>query len=321
MEDGRCKLGLAGRLQLVRLIESGCSFRSAAAESAVSVATAHRWWRRWSEASEAERASRACLRARPPVPKSCPWALGAEAEQQILGARARTNLGPARLAGLVGYRRSTIYKVLKRHGCSQRCRSAPRQTSRRFEWSQPGALLHIDTMQLPKFARPGHWATGGQRSEEIRNRGAGRVYVISVVDDHTRLAYCELHSAEDRRSTSATLRRAAAWMAEQGCGPVEAVMSDNHKAYTSHQFQNLLTQLGARHILTPPYTPRWNGKVERFHRTLTDEWARTRIWPDSQQRDRALASFLRYYNRRRPHTSLGDRPPISRVHQDRGQDS
>ena len=321
MEDGRCKLGLAGRLQLVLLIEGGCSFRTAAAESSVSVATAHRWWRRWVEASEAERASRACLRARPPVPRSCPWALGGEAEQRILQARASTNLGPARLAGLVGYRRSTIWKVLKRHGCSQRRRSAPRETTRRFEWAQPGALLHIDTMQLPKFDRPGHWATDGQRSEQIRNRGAGRVYVISVVDDHSRLAYCELHSAEDRWSTTATLRRAADWMAEQGCGPIEAVMSDNHKAYTSQHFQTLLAELGARHIPTPPYTPRWNGKVERFHRTLNDEWARTRIWPTSQQRDRALASFLRYYNRRRPHTSLGDRPPISRVHQDRGQNS
>jgi transposase InsO family protein len=318
VEDGRCKLGLAGRLQLVLLIEEGCSFRSAAAESSVSVATAHRWWRRWVEATETERGSRACLRARPPVPKSCPWALGADAEQRILAARARTNLGPARLAGLVGFRRSTIWKVLKRHGCSQRRRSAPRQTTRRFEWAQPGALLHIDTMQLPKFDRPGHWATGDR---QLRNRGAGTVYVVSVVDDHSRLAYCELHSAENQATTTATLRRAASWMLEQGCGPLEAVMSDNHKAYTSHHFQDLLAQLGARHIPTPPYTPRWNGKVERFHRTLNDEWARTRIWPTSQHRDRALASFIRYYNRRRPHTSLGDRPPISRVHQDRGQDS
>jgi transposase InsO family protein len=318
VEDGRCKLGLAGRLQLVLLIEEGCSFRSAAAESSVSVATAHRWWRRWVEATETERDSRACLRARPPVPKSCPWALGADAEQRILAARARTNLGPARLAGLVGFRRSTIWKVLKRHGCSQRRRSAPRQTTRRFEWAQPGALLHIDTMQLPKFDRPGHWATGDR---QLRNRGAGTVYVVSVVDDHSRLAYCELHSAENQATTTATLRRAASWMLEQGCGPLEAVMSDNHKAYTSHHFQDLLAQLGARHIPTPPYTPRWNGKVERLHRTLNDEWARTRIWPTSQHRDRALASFIRYYNRRRPHTSLGDRPPISRVHQDRGQDN
>jgi len=321
MEDGRCKLGLAGRLELVRLIESGSTLRAAAAALNVAPATAHRWWHRWQAASEAERCSRACLRARPPVPRSCPWALDGEVEQRILTARAKTNLGPARLAGLVGYRRSTIWKVLRRHGCSRRRRAAARETTKRFEWSQPGALLHIDTMQLAKFERPGHWATGGQRSEQIRTRGAGKVYVISVIDDHSRLAYCELHSAEDRFTTTATLQRAARWFVEQGCGAVEAVMSDNHRAYTSHRFQALLGQLGARHIPTPPYTPRWNGKVERFHRTLNDEWARSQIWPTSRQRDRALASFLRYYNRRRPHTSLGDRPPISRVHQDRGQDS
>ena len=144
MEDGRCKLGLAGRLQLVLLIEGGCSLRTAAAESAVSVATAHRWWRRWQQASEAERASRACLRARPPVPKSCPWRLSVDQERVILEARRRTHLGPARLAGLVGYRRSTIWKVLHRHGCSQR-RRTPKQTFiRRYEWSEPGALLHMD---------------------------------------------------------------------------------------------------------------------------------------------------------------------------------
>ena len=92
-------------------------------------------------------------------------------------------------------------------------------------------------------------------------------------------------------------------------------MTDNHKAHTSHAFQALLAELGARHILTPPYTPRWNGKLERFNQTLSDEWARSREWPNSRARDRALRSFLRYYNRRRPHTSLGDRPPISRVQQ------
>jgi transposase InsO family protein len=234
-----------------------------------------------------------------------------------VAARTQTNLGPARLAGLVGYRRSTIYKVLKRHGCSRR-RSAPRQSTKRYEWAAPGALVHIDAMRLPRFDHPGHWATGDRGD---RNRGLGEVCVISVIDDHSRLAYCELHAGEDRVSTTTTLQRAAAWLAEQGAGPIQAVMSDNHKAYTSHRFQALLTELGARHIPTPPYTPRWNGKVERFHRTLSDEWARSRTWPNHRQRDRALASFLRYYNRRRPHTSLGDRPPISRVHQDRGQDS
>ena len=317
MEDRRCKLGLAGRLELVRLVEQGCSLRAAAAALGVAPATAHRWWHRWRAAGERERASRACLATRPPRPRSCPWALPEEAERRILAARERTGYGPARLAGLVGFCRGTIWKVLKRHGVSRR-RRGERQSYRRFEWAEPGALLHLDAMQLPKFDAPGHWATG--RGYQ-RSRGAGRVYVVSVVDDHSRLAYSELHSGETGETVSATLRRAATWMREQGCGPVEAVMTDNHKAYTSHVFRGLLAELDARHIPTPAYTPRWNGKLERFNRTLTDEWARSRIWPNSTSRDRALQSFLRYYNRRRPHTSLADRPPISRVQQVRGQDT
>jgi len=216
------------------------------------------------------------------------------------------------LAGLVGFCRGTIYTVLRRHRVSRRRAKTPRQTFRRYEWAQPGALLHLDTMTLPKFERPGHWAHGDRRE---RSRGAGRVSVISVVDDHSRLAYSELHGSETAVTVTATLRRAAAWMTEQGCGPLEAVMTDNHNAHTSQAFQALLAELGARHILTPPYTPRWNGKLERFNQTLDEEWAHSREWPTSTTRDRALRSFIRNYNRRRPHTSLGDRPPISRVHQ------
>ncbi|MDQ3933189.1 MAG: DDE-type integrase/transposase/recombinase, partial [Actinomycetota bacterium] len=223
-------------------------------------------------------------------------------------------------AGLVGRHRSTVWKVLRRHGCSRRRRCGPRQSTRRFEWAEPGALLHVDAMQLPRFERPGHWATG-RAGGHHRSRGAGKVYVVSVLDDRSRLAYSELHGSETAVTVTATLARAATWMREQGCGPVEAVMSDNHKAYTSHAFQGLLRELGARHIPTPAYTPRWNGKLERFNQTLVVEWARSRIWPDSGTRDRALSSFLRYYNRRRPHTAIGDRPPISRVQQVRGQDS
>jgi transposase InsO family protein len=321
VEDRRCKLGLAGRLQLVRLIESGCSLRTAAAESSVSPATAHRWWHRWRLASEAERASLACLRTRRSRPRCCPWALSAEAEQAILTARARTNWGPMRLSYLTGRHRSTIYKVLARHGVNRRRRSAARQSTRRYEWTEAGALLHIDAFELPKFSVPGHWATG-ERAEQHKTRRAGKTVVVGVIDDHTRLAYCELHGAENAITVSATLRRAAAWMLEQGCGPVEAVMSDNAKCYsTSLAFRDTLEQLGARHILIPPYTPRWNGKIERFFGTLDTEWAHCRVWPDSTRRDRALASFIRFYNRRRPHSAAGGRPPISRVHKVRGQDS
>jgi transposase InsO family protein len=226
-----------------------------------------------------------------------------------------------RLTWLTGRHRSTIWKVLARHGCSRQRRSERPATTRRYEWTEAGALLHIDAFELPKFERPGHWAHG-DRSEQHRTRKAGKVKVIGVIDDHSRLAYCEIHAAENARTASATLRRAAAWMREQGCGPVEAVMSDNAKCYaTSHQFCRTLTELGARHILIPPRTPRWNGKIERFFGTLDTEWAHGRVWATSTTRDRALASFMRFYNRRRPHSAAGGRPPISRVQHLREQDN
>jgi transposase InsO family protein len=179
----------------------------------------------------------------------------------------------------------------------------------------------MDTKRLERFDRPGHWATG-TRSEKVRSRGAGHVYVHCVVDDHTRLAYAECHAADSAQAAAATLERAIAWMREQGCKAPEAVMTDNALIYRrSRTFAQLLERHGARHILIPAFTPRWNGKVERFIQTLDREWAKAQSWPNHHARDRALTSFLRYYNRRRPHSSLGDRPPISRVHNLYGQDS
>jgi transposase InsO family protein len=321
MEDGRCKLGLQGRLELVRLIDAGATFRAAAAAVGVAPATAHRWWHRWRAASEADRVSRACLRTRSPRPRSCPWSLSAETEALILTAREKTNYGPMQLQFLCRRHRSTIYKVLARHGVSRRRRSPRERSTRRYEWAEAGALLHIDAFELPKFDRPGHWATG-QRAERHKTRNAGKIKVIGVIDDHTRLVYCELHGAETAITVSATLRRAAAWFQDQGCGPVQAVMSDNAKCYArSHRFAATLAELGAKRILIPPYTPRWNGKIERFWHTLDSEWAHGRVWPNSTRRDRALASFIRYYNRRRPHSAARGRPPISRVHQVREPDT
>jgi transposase InsO family protein len=319
MEDRRCKLGLQGRRELVGLVERGASLRAAATAVGVAPATAHRWWHRWRGASDVDRASLACLRSRSSRPASCPWALTDEQEQAILQARARTNYGPMQLQYLTGRHRSTIWKVLARHGVSRQRRTERPQTTRRYEWAEAGALLHIDAFELPKFEVPGHWAHG-DRSEPHKTRGAGKIKVIGVIDDHTRLVYTEIHSAENKHTVSATLRRAAAWMLEQGCGPVQAVMSDNAKCYaTSYEFRDTLAQLGARHILIPPRTPRWNGKIERFFKTLDTEWAHGRVWPNSTTRDRALSSFIRYYNRRRPHTAAAGRAPITRVHHLRKQ--
>jgi transposase len=288
------KLGPAGRLAVVGLIEGGCSLRTAARESSVSVATAHRWWHRWLDASEQARASRSWLEDRSSRPRRSPRQLSAEQEALILRARARTGLGPARLAGLCRRARSTIWKVLWRHGVSRRRSERPRQSFRRYEWAQPGALLHMDTKRLERFETPGHWATV-QRSEKIRSRGAGHVYVHCVVDDHSRLAYAECHPADSAQAAAATLERAIAWLGELGCQPPEAVMTDNALIYRrSRIFADTLARHNAHHILTPPWTPRWNGKVERFIQTLDREWAKSQTWPSHHTRDRALSSFLRY---------------------------
>jgi transposase InsO family protein len=314
MQDRRCKFGLAARIEMVRRRESGQSLRTIAAALACSPATVKTQCDRWNAASDQARQDFSCLHPRRPVPKSCPWQLSAQDERRILDAREKTGWGEMRLPVLCGGRhRSSIGKVLRRHGVYDRPKQ-PRQSSKRYEWAEAGALLHIDALRLPKFERPGHWATG-QRAEEHKTRDAGETVVIGVIDDHTRLAYSELHSAENKHTVSATLRRAAVWFEEQGCGPVQAVMSDNAKCYAeSHEFAQALRDLGARQILTPPYTPRWNGKIERFFQTAKREWSHGRVWQTSRQRDRALSSFLRFYNRQRPHSAAAGRPPITRVH-------
>jgi transposase InsO family protein len=308
---GNAALGPAGRLALVRAIESGMTLRAAAAALNVAPATAHRWWHRWLDADEEQRCCGDWLRDRPCTPHRQPRRLSVAEEEPILRARRQTNLGPGRLAGICRRSRSTIWKVLHRHGLSRTPR-AERQTFRRYEWSRPGALLHMDVKRLARFEQPGHAATGEKHD---RNRGVGWEYLHVVVDDHSRLAYVERHPHEDAETNAATLERAMAWFTSLGLGPPEAVMTDNAMVYRQARlFRDLLERHGARHILTPPYTPRWNGKAERFIQTLQREWAYAHRWQSSTERLRSLPSFLRYYNRRRPHSSLGDRPPISRVH-------
>jgi transposase InsO family protein len=310
------KLGLAGRRELVLAIEDGLTLRQAATCFGVAAATAHRWWHRWLDGGRVD----AALLDRCSRPHRQPRRLTLAEEEPILRARRETNLGPARLAGLVRRARSTVWKVLWRHGLSRRPRGQ-RHSYRRYEWSRPGALLHMDVKKLARFTVPGHRVTGDRSTKEL-HRGVGYDHLHCVVDDHSRIAYVELHPREDAETNAATLERALAFFAELGLGRPEAVMTDNAFVYVhGRRFRELLEAAGARHIRTPAYTPRWNGKVERFIQTLQNEWAYAHTWPDSHARARSLLSFLRYYNRQRPHSSLGDRPPISRVHNLRGQDT
>lgn len=304
------KLGLAGRRQLVLAIESGLSLRAAASAFGVSPATAHRWWHRALQGEPlSDRSSR---------PHRQPRRLSPADEEPILRARRETNLGPGRLAGILRRPRSTIWKVLWRHGLSRRPRGQ-RQTYRRYEWSRPGALLHMDVKKLARFTVPGHRVTGDRSTKDL-HRGIGYDHLHCVIDDHSRIAYVELHPREDAETNAATLERALRFFAELGCQPPDAVMTDNAMVYRrSRRFRDLLESRNIHHIRTPIYTPRWNGKAERFIRTLQDEWAYAHSWPDSHSRARSLLSFIRYYNHRRPHSSIGDQPPISRVHNLHGQ--
>ena len=309
------KLGLAGRRELVLVVDRGMSLKQAAACFNVSPATVHRWWHRWLEGGRVD----AALVDRSSRPLRQPRRLTAAEEEPILRARRETNLGPGRLAGIVRRARSTIWKVLWRHGLSRRPRGQ-RQSYRRYEWSRPGALLHLDVKKLARFSVPGHRVTGDRSTKDL-HRGIGYDHLHCVVDDHSRLAYVELHPREDAETNARTLERALRFFADLGLEPPEAVMTDNALVYRrSRRFADTLTSAGIRHIRTPPYTPRWNGKAERFIQTLQNEWAYSRTWPHSSDRARSLRSFLRYYNRKRPHSSIGDRPPISRVHNLCGQD-
>jgi len=308
------KLGLAGRRELVLQIAGGSSLREAAAAFNVSVATAHRWWKRWRQATADERASLACLLDRSSRPARCPRQLAPEAERAICDCRRKTGWGPRLVAGATGFAHSTVWKVLRRAGISRPPRAA-REPANRYEWPCPGDLLHMDVSRYARFHRPGHRVTGdrSRTSGEVERR-LGYDYLHAVVDDHSRLAYCEIHADERAATVVGFLERALAFFAEHGIA-VKRVMTDNAWAYThSRQVRELLAGCGIRHLRTKPHRPRTNGKVERFHQTMAREWAYGLVYRSHHERERALPHWLNHYNPARPHSSLGGRPPISRVH-------
>jgi len=305
------KLGLAGRHALVCAVESGMTLKEAAASFSVSPSTAHRWWHRWREASEQERRTRSCLLDRSSRPHRSPRRLAAELEEAICACRLQTGWGPRLVAGATGFCHSTVWKVLRRFGLSRPPRPA-REPANSYEWPCPGDLLHMDVSEYVRFKRPGHRVTGDRRSQDGTPDGVD--YVHAVVDDHTRLAYAEVLDDARAETTSAFLGRALAFYAEHGI-TAKRVLTDNAWAYTnSRVLRELLAEREIRHLRTKPYRPRTNGKVERFHQTMAREWAYGLAYRSHRERARALPHWLDHYNHHRPHSSLGGRPPISRVH-------
>jgi transposase InsO family protein len=314
---GRAKLGPAGRLALCEAIESGMSFRQAAACVGVSPATAHRWWHRYAVASLAKRQSLEWAADRSSRPHRSPRLLSVEAQQRICDARLRTGWGPRLVAGETGFAHSTVWKVLRRHGLSRRPRQ-PRGDVCRYEWPCPGDLLHMDTARYARFERPGHAVTG-DRSQRSRNwmrpeTRVGHAFAHAIVDDHSRLAYVELHDDEKAATVTAFVARALEWFGTQGI-QAKRLMTDNAFSYINNRsLRELLAAHGIKHLRTRAYRPQTNGKIERFHQTMAREWGYGMTYRSSHHRDQALPHWLEHYNQRRPHSGIGNRPPISRVH-------
>ena len=315
------KLGLAGRYALVRAVEDGCSLRAAAATFSVSPATACRWSRRWREAGERERRTRVCLQDRSSRPGRMPRLLAAREQRRICVARRQTGWGPRLLTARVGHPHSTIWKVLRRHGLS-RVAKPLREPQRRYEWPCPGDLLHMDVSLYARFSRPGHAVTGNRArtAAEVRAR-VGYDYAHAIVDDHSRLGYVELLDDERAPTVTAFVARALAFFAAHGI-ETKRLMTDNAWSYTlNRSLRELLAEQGIHHLRTPKHRPQPNGKVERFHQTMAREWAYGVRYRSHRHRAAALPHWLQYYNERRPHSSLGGLPPISRVHNVPRQDS
>jgi len=287
------------------VIEEGFTLQAAAAACNVAKSTVHTWVWRWRGASEAARQSCACLEDRSSRPKVSPTQVPAEEAAGICELRQRTGWSPRRLAQAdeVARPHSTIHEVLRRGGCSRRPRPE-RPAVVRYEWNCPGQLLHMDVKKFGKFEEPGHKMTGDRTK---RSRRVGWQYVHSIVDDCSRLAYSEIHDDEKAATVTAFTTRALDWFLGHGI-VCERLMTDNHLSYThSRSFKALIRRRAIHHIRIQPYTPRTNGKVERFQQTLGREWAYAPEYASSHARRQALPHWIDHYNQRRTHASAWNR--------------
>jgi len=281
------KLGLAGRLALVRAIEEGMTLKQAAACFSVSAATAHRWWHRWLDGGRQVSA----LLDRSSRPQRSPRLLSLEMQEQICDCRRQTGWGPRLIAGATGFAHSTVWKVLKRAGISRRS-AAVKEPANSYEWPCPGDLLHMDTSRYARFLRPGHRVT---RDRSQRSRAwmrpetrVGYDFAHAIVDDHSRLAYVELDDDERAATVTSFVERALAFFAEHSI-TAKRLMTDNAFSYIHNRsLRELLHNRDIRHLTTEPYRPRTNGKVERFHQTMAREWAYGLAYRTHRHRNAAL---------------------------------
>jgi transposase len=314
MHDKRRWLPSWQRIELVELcLQQGFTRRQAAAWRRVSVSTVQYWIARYRAAGDAERASGAWARDRPSTPKRQPARSSEEVHDRVCEARQRTGWGPRLIASELRMAHATVSRCLRRRGVSRRP-PAPREAVLRFEWPCPGDLLQIDTKRLARFSTPGHAVTGDRRrtGAEKRQR-VGWEFCHSIIDDHSRLAYTEIHPDERAATVTAFVRRALGFFAAHGI-TARRVQTDNAFIYVRNRsLRELLDERDIEHRRIPPRTPRRNGKIERYQQTLAREWAYGQRYRSSDARAAALPIWLHHYNFTRNHSSISNRPPISRV--------
>jgi len=310
------------RLRLAQLVvDRGWTRSAAAAMFMVSPRTAAKWadrYRAEGPAGMADRSSR---------PHRSPAKTSEQTKRQIVALRWRKRLGPVQIAGQLGVPASTVHAVLVRCRIN-RLSHIDRVTGepiRRYEHPYAGSLLHVDVKKLGNVPDGGGWRYVG-RQQGDRNRagtaGKGRnkywhatmgtAFVHTVIDDHSRVAYAEVHDDETAATATAVLHHAVAWFAARGV-TVERVLSDNGSAYRSRLWADTCAELGITPKKTRPYRPQTNGKIERFHRTLADGWAFKRFYNSETARRAALPAWIHEYNHHRPHTAIGKATPITRL--------
>jgi transposase InsO family protein len=312
------------RLRLARLVvESGWTHSAAARMFMVSPRTARKWAERYraeGAAGMADRSSR---------PHHSPRRTPAPVVRQIVRLRWRHRLGPVQIAGRLGVPASTVHAVLTRCRINRLARidRVTGEPLRRYEHGTPGALIHVDVTKFGNIPDGGGWRflgrqQGKQHSQrtartrtgytDARHPQIGTAYLHTVIDDHSRVAYLEVHADEKAATATGVLRRAVAWFAARGV-VVQRVLSDNGPAYRSDAWTGACAELGITPKRTRPYRPQTNGKIERFHRTLADEWAYKRLYGSEAERRAALPGWLHFYNHHRLHSAIGNQPPISRL--------
>ena len=291
------------RLAVDRVECEGWTLAAAAEAAGVSVRTVSKWSRRYREEGEQGLLDR-CW-----APASVPLRTG-EARVAVIAALRRLRMTGAEIAETLGMPVSTVSGILTRIGLGKLWRLEPLEPPNRYEKQRLGELVHVDVKKLARIGRPGHRVNGDRRT---RSRGIGWEYVHVAVDDATRLVYVEVLEDEKAATAVGFLRRAIAHFAAFGIR-VERLMTDNGNAYRSAIHALACKALGIKHLRTRPYRPRTNGKAERFIRTMLGGWAYAAIYRTSDERRRALTGWLYFYNRRRPHRSLGRQAPIERLH-------